>query len=167
MTDRTYCRTMSRYNAWQNKGLWDVLKQMDEANLAADRGLPQGSVLGTLNHLLWLDQMWLSRLFKVKTPDVAHDKTAQMTPTTAAWWAERFRADGALRMWADTLASVDLHGDLAFWSLTSQSDVIAPRDICVMHMFNQQADLRAQVRFVLAGMGQALPPTALFLMPRD
>jgi uncharacterized damage-inducible protein DinB len=111
--------------------------------------------------------MWLSRLFKVKTPDVAQDKTAQMTPTTAAWWAERFRADGALRMWADTLASVDLHGDLAFWSLTSQSDVIAPRDICVMHMFNQQADLRAQVRFVLAGMGQALPPTALFLMPRD
>ncbi|WP_372805086.1 DinB family protein, partial [Loktanella salsilacus] len=61
MTDRTYCRTMSRYNAWQNKGLWDVLKQMDEADLAADRGLPQGSVLGTLNHLLWLDQMWLSR----------------------------------------------------------------------------------------------------------
>ena len=65
------------------------------------------------------------------------------------------------------LASFDLHGDLAFVSLTSQNDVIAPQALCVMRMFNQQTELRAQVRFVLIGMGQDLPPTALFLMPRD
>ena len=50
------------------------------------------------------------------------------------------------------LASFDLHGDLAFVSLTSQNDVIAPQALCVMRMFNQQTELRAQVRFVLIGM---------------
>jgi uncharacterized damage-inducible protein DinB len=167
VTDRTYCRTMSRYNAVQNKALWSFLQQMDEADLTADYGSPQRSVLGTLNHLLWLDQMWLSRLFKVKPPEAPQDKTATLTPTSAAWWAERFCADAALRMWADMLASFDLHGDLAFVSLTGQNDVIAPQAVCVMRMFNQQTDLRVQVRFVLIGMGQDLPPTALFLMPRD
>jgi len=46
---------MSRYNALQNKALWSFLQQMDEADLTADYGSPQRSVLGTLNHLLWLD----------------------------------------------------------------------------------------------------------------
>lgn len=167
MIDRAYCRTMTRYNFWQNRSLWDVLQTIDAADLTADRGLPQGSVLGTLNHLLWLDQMWLSRLFRVTAPQVAQDATAQLTPTLPAWWAERFRADGALRMWADTLSSLDLHGEIAFWSLSRRDDVIVPRTICILHMFTQQTDLRAQVRLVLTQDGHALPPTALFLMPND
>ena len=166
MIDRAYCRTMARYNFWQNRTLWDVLQTVDATAAAADRGLPQGSVLGTLNHLLWLDQMWLSRLFTLKVPQVVQDGADRMTPTLPAWWAERFRADGALRMWADTLASVDLHGDVAFWSLSSRSDVIVPRDVAVLHMFTQQTDLRGRVRQVLAEMGHDLPPTALFLMPQ-
>ncbi|MCF7700799.1 DinB family protein [Loktanella sp. M215] len=167
MIDRAYCRTMSRYNAWQNKLLWGVLEEVDEVALLRDQGLPQGSVLGTLNHLLWLDQMWLSRLFKVKAPPSDFARAAQETPSPATWWAARFRADGALRMWADTLSSVDLTGDIAFYSLSSESDVIVPRATCVMHMFNQQTDQCARVRQVLSQAGQTLPPTALFLMPRD
>ena len=166
MIDRAYCRTMARYNFWQNRTLWDVLQEVGDADALADRSLPQGSVLGTLNYLLWLDQMWLSRLFNLKAPQVAHDGAAGLTPTLPAWWAERFRADGALRMWADTLSSVDLHGDVAFWSITSGSDVIVSRGIAVQHMFTQQVELRARVRQVLAEMGHDLPPAALFLMPQ-
>ena len=167
MIDRAYCRTMARYNFWQNRTLWDVLQTLDDAAAMADQALPGGSVLGTLNHLLWLDQMWLSRLFRIKAPVAEAEASAQLTPTLPAWWAERFRADGALRMWADTLATVDLHGDIAFYSLSHGGDVIAPRDVCVMHMFTQQADLRGRVRQVLAGAGHDLPPTALFLMPKE
>ena len=167
MIDRAYCRTMARYNFWQNRMLWDVVQKLDEAGSLADRSLPQGSILGTLNHLLWLDQMWLSRLFKVAAPKITADAAPTMTPTLSAWWADRFRADGALRMWADTLSSVDLHGEIAFWSLSLAGDVIAPRMTCVMHMFIQQTDIRAQVRHVLAEMGHDLPPTALFLMPQE
>ena len=167
MIDRAFCRTMSRYNAWQNRLLWEVLEPMDGDALRRDAGLPQGSVLTTLTHLLWLDQMWLSRLFRVKAPNSDFERAAAETPSPATWWAARFRADGALRMWADTLSSVDLTGDIAFYSLSSESDVIVPRATCVMHMFNQQTDQRARVRQVLSQSGQTLPPTALFLMPRD
>ena len=167
MIDRAYCRVMARYNAWQNKALWSVLQDMDEADLLAEKGLPQGSILGTLNHLLWLDQMWLSRLFRLPAPTATVAEAARLMPTMSAWWADRFRADGALRMWADTLSSLDLHGEIAFWSLSSESDVIVGRDICVLHMFTQQTDQRAKVRLVLTRAGIDLPPTALFLMPHD
>ncbi len=167
MIDRAYCRTMARYNAWQNKMLWDVLQTMDEEALRHDAGLPQGSVVKTLNHLLWLDQMWLSRLFHVAPPKAAAKDAADLTPTLAAWWAERFRTDGGLRMWADTLASVDLTGQIAFWSLTTQGDVIVSRSVCAMHMFTQQTEVRARVRQVLASMGTTLPPAPLFMMPTD
>ena len=166
MIDRSYCRTMARYNFWQNRTLWDVLQNIGDGDALADRNLPQGSVLGTLNYLLWLDQMWLSRLFNMKAPQVALDGAGGLTPTLPTWWAERFRADGALRMWADTLSSIDLHGDVAFWSISSGSDVIVPRDVAVQHMFTQQIELRARVRQVLAEMGHDLPPAALFLMPQ-
>lgn len=165
MIDRAYCRRMARYNAWQNKALWGVIQHVEDAALRQDRGLPGGSMLGTLNHLLWLDRMWLSRLTPQPAPDHAAADSTDLTPTPAVWWAERFRADGALRMWSDTLASVDLHGELAFWSITAQSDVIVGRETCIVHMFNQQTDLRAQVRLVLAQDGHTLPPAALFLMP--
>jgi uncharacterized damage-inducible protein DinB len=85
VTDRTYCLTLSHYNPPQNKALRSFLQQMDEANLTADYGSSRRSVLGSLNHLLWLDQTWLTRLFKVKPPEAPQDKTATLTPTSAAW----------------------------------------------------------------------------------
>ncbi|SEN62203.1 Uncharacterized damage-inducible protein DinB (forms a four-helix bundle) [Loktanella fryxellensis] len=167
MIDRAYCRRMARYNAWQNRSLWAVMEPLSQSVLTDDAGLPQGSVLGTLNHLLWLDRMWLSRLYKMTPPPVTELEAVDLTATPAAWWAERFRTDGALRMWADTLATVDLHGQIAFWSISRHSDVIVPRDACVIHLFTQQTDLRARVRQVLGAVGHALPPTALFLMPEE
>ncbi|MBS1303508.1 DinB family protein [Loktanella sp. SALINAS62] len=153
MIDRAYCRMMARYNAWQNKSLWSVLEAIPDADLHADVGLMHGSILGTLNHLLWLDRMWLHRFAAQPVPDAAMDATATMTADKTAWWTARFRTDGGLRMWADTLASVDLSGDMAFYSLTRHDDMIAPRSVCVMHMFNQQTHYRAMVMGALTKAG--------------
>ncbi len=39
-----YCRTMARYNTWQNDGLRKVLSSMDRAELDRDRGAFFGSI---------------------------------------------------------------------------------------------------------------------------
>lgn len=167
MIDRGFCRTMSRYNAWQNKALWSVIDAMDEVDILTDHLGPHTSVLGRLNRLLWIDQMWLSRLstFKVRHQTLA--ESAEMRPTPATWWAERFRTDGTFRMWADTLSSLDLTGDMAFWSISLETDVIRPKTMCIMHIFNQQTAQRAQIRNLLAAAGQSLPPSDLFLLPAE
>ena len=55
MIDAGYVRSMARYNAWQNRQLTDTLKKMSDKDLRKDRRGFFGSILGTLNHLLWKD----------------------------------------------------------------------------------------------------------------
>ena len=56
-----YCQTMARYNAWQNAQLIDAVTPLDAEALLAERGAFFGSILGTLNHLLWGDGVWMAR----------------------------------------------------------------------------------------------------------
>ncbi|MGM0741406.1 MAG: DinB family protein [Pseudomonadota bacterium] len=48
-----YGVTMARYNDWQNRQLEVALDGVPDAVLRADQGAFFGSILGTLNHLLW------------------------------------------------------------------------------------------------------------------
>ena len=66
-----YCRIMARYNQWQNKAVTEVVESMAPAELTEDRGAFFGSILGTLNHLLWADLVWMSRLDGGDGPGVA------------------------------------------------------------------------------------------------
>ena len=167
MIDRAYCRRMARYNAWQNKLLWDVIEPMPKADITKDLPMEHGSLLGALNHLLWLDRMWLSRLYAIDRPAQELAESTKMTKDARGWWLERFRADGALRMWAETLKSVDLMDQIAFWSISLEEDIILDKATCIMHMFNQQTDQRAVIRSHLAAMGQTLPRVNLFELPPE
>jgi uncharacterized damage-inducible protein DinB len=166
LIDKAYCRRMARYNTWQNKALWALIGLMPQADLTADAGLPQKFVLASLNQLLWLDRMWLWRLHGIRAPVTPADKSTQMTVNSADWWAERFRVNGALRMWAVTLASLDLTDDMAFYLISLKQDMIESREICIMHMFNQQIDQRANVRGHLFKLGHVLDSTNLLQMTK-
>ena len=61
MIDPAYCRTMARYNAWQNAQLIPVLEAIGHDALLEDRGGFFGGILATANHLLWGDTIWMSR----------------------------------------------------------------------------------------------------------
>ena len=165
MIDRAYCRRMARYNAWQNRLLWDTLEPIERGALTEALPMQHGSLLGALNHLLWLDRMWLSRLYRIAPPDTGLADSVRLHADGHGWWTDRFRTDGALRMWADTLNSVDLMDQIAFWSISLEEDIILSKAECVMHMFNQQTDQRAVIRSHLAARGMTLPPVNLFQMP--
>ena len=55
-------RMFALYNRWANERLYDCAAQLTPAALAEDRGAFFGSLLGTLNHLLVTDRLWMSRL---------------------------------------------------------------------------------------------------------
>lgn len=55
-------RMFALYNRWANERLYDCAAQLTPAALAEDRGAFFGSLLGTLNHLLVTDRVWMSRL---------------------------------------------------------------------------------------------------------
>ena len=99
-----YFRMMARYNAWQNRQLDKALEGLPLEDLTADRGAFFGSILGTLNHILWADGMWMSRFDRsMPRPRGGIPESAGLFPTLGAWSAERFRMDRQIAAWAAEL----------------------------------------------------------------
>ncbi len=61
MITPAYVRTMAAYNAEMNRRLYAAADRLDDAERRADRGAFWSSIHGTLCHLVWGDQMWMSR----------------------------------------------------------------------------------------------------------
>lgn len=52
---------MATYNQWMNERLYECARQLSEEQLRNDMGAFFGSILGTLNHLVVADIIWLRR----------------------------------------------------------------------------------------------------------
>lgn len=160
-----YCRSMARYNAWQNDGLRALIPTLDRAALYADRGAFFGSIMGTLNHLLWGDTLWISRFDGGAGPAVDPKDHLEMTPTPAVWAAERFALDARITLWAGSVSALDLVGDLSWYSGFAKREITKPRALCVMQLFNHQTHHRGQVHAMLTAIGEKPADTDLPLMP--
>lgn len=162
MIDPAYCQLMAYYNAHQNNGVRRVVEGMPMEELTQDRGAFFGSIFGTLNHLLWADQLWLSRFTDAKAPG---PHSLAYMPTIAAWGAERFRTDGQITEWARHIQALDLTGDLTWQAVMDKTEYTEPKSVCVVHYFNHQTHHRGQVHAMLTAAGQTLPPTDIPTLP--
>ncbi|GAB4287952.1 MAG: DinB family protein [Roseovarius sp.] len=161
-----YARVMARYNGWQNRLLAEALEGVPLAELTADRGAAFGSILGTLNHLLWADALWMSRLDPAFAPPAGGlADSAGLCPTLGVWEAERFVLDGRIAGWAAQLSAVRLAGEVRWPGAAGGEEMRRPVALVVMHMFNQQAHHRAQVHAMMTAAGLAAPVSDLCGMP--
>jgi uncharacterized damage-inducible protein DinB len=133
--------------------------------LTEDHGAFFGSILGTLNHILWADRMWLSRFADEARPKGGIAESTTLTPTGAAWSAGRFTTDGRISAWAEEVHSFGLTGDLTWYSGASGAEVTRPVAACVIHMFNHQTHHRGQVHVMLTRAGRPAPVTDIAFMP--
>ena len=162
-----YCRMMARYNAWQNRWLRATLEAMPQEEALRDRGAFFGSLLGTANHVLWADAVWLARLEEREGPGGSIAESVALHPTPAAWAAARYRMDARLLRWAEELRAVDLLGDLAWMSGAAGRRVSRPCALCIVHMFNHATQHRGQMHAMLTAAGYPTEDTDLFLMPEE
>lgn len=165
MIGSDYYRMMARYNGWQNRQLFDLLRDLPPDELTRDRKAFFGSILGTLSHLLWGDHMWMSRFDGGSAPDGGIADSTQLVLTLGTWDAERFRMDGRIRLWAASLANIDLQGNLTWFSGAAGREVSRPMAQCVVHMFNHQTHHRGQVHAMMTAAGVSAPVSDLVFMP--
>ncbi|MEM1422133.1 MAG: DinB family protein, partial [Pseudomonadota bacterium] len=83
MISPDHVRTMARYNRWQNRSLYGAADSLPDEARREDRGAFFGSIFGTLNHLLWADQMWMRRFAETPAPAV---RTISESPELHADW---------------------------------------------------------------------------------
>ncbi|WP_424363735.1 DinB family protein [Methylocystis parvus] len=164
MIDPAYVRTMARYARWQNDNLYSGADTLSEEARHQDRGAFFKSIRATLNHLLWADTMWMSRLSDFPQPTVGLSGSASYFNDWEALKRERAAMDRRIVDWAHAIGVAELAGDLA-WRSSTNTDFVKPRWLVITHMFNHQTHHRGQAHAMITAAGAKPYITDLVIMP--
>jgi len=85
MITGAYAREMARYNTWQNNQLAEFFEGLTQEELTRERGAFFGSILGTANHLLWGDWIWMSRFDKGEGPNCGIPESTAICADLSEW----------------------------------------------------------------------------------
>lgn len=161
MVNCDYARMMARYNRWMNEKIYAAAAQLTTEELGADRGAFFGSVLGTLNHLMVADLIWLQR-FSALPPNAALAPLRNLPapkaldempyPDFATLREKREWLDGIIESWADALDSAGLDQVLEYANTRNQR-FRKRLGGAIMHFFNHQTHHRGQVTTLLSQAG--------------
>jgi uncharacterized damage-inducible protein DinB len=170
MISPAYAQMMARYNRWQNHSLYTAADGLTDAERRKDRGAFFKSIHATLNHILWADAMWMSRVSDAPKPTVGISDSDAYCDNWEMLKQERIALDERLIAWADRLDEAWLSADLCWRPATRQTDMARPRWRVVAHIFNHQTHHRGQVHAMLTAAGARPEATDLIMMeaaPQD
>ncbi len=160
---------MARYNEVMNAKLVALVTPVPAEELLAPRGAFFGSVLGTMNHILVADLLWLRRMRHLPAadvlsridvlPDISH-LTDLLYPDMAAYAAVRAELDNLIRVFVDRLTDDDLSAALSYVN-TAGDPFVKTLGLVLDHVFNHQTHHRGQVTTLLSQMGLDIGVTDL------
>ncbi|MBT8441136.1 MAG: DinB family protein [Gammaproteobacteria bacterium] len=137
-------RVMAAYNRQVNRQVYAACESLSEAELKQDRGAFFSSILGTLNHLLLVDRLWLGGF--TGNPVAFGSLDEELYGVFAELREERDRTDAEIITWADTLPPTEL-------AKPFNERLTFPRWLAVTHFFNHQTHHRGQLSALLSQCG--------------
>jgi len=161
-----FAHRMALYNEWQNKNLYSAADKLADEERKRERGAFFGSIHGTLNHLLWGDQIWMSRFADTPKPAGGIAGSTTRFPDWEDLKRERVAFDRVIVEWAETLDPKWLAGDMTYFSGAAGREITMPRWLLVTHMFNHETHHRGQVHCMLTQCGVKPGDTDLPFMRR-
>lgn len=171
-----YIRKMADYNRWMNEKVYAAASRLPADELAAERGAFFGSVVGTLNHLMVADLIWLKRFARHPTAHAALAPLEAIAFPTALdqrlyedftlLRERRAWLDGIIQAWADSLAEDDL-GHVLEYTNTHNQRFRKRFAGLTMHFFNHQTHHRGQVTTLLSQAGMDVGETDLRALLAD
>jgi uncharacterized damage-inducible protein DinB len=159
-----FVRTMAAYNAEMNRRLYGAAGRLSDAERRGPGGGFWDSIHGTLCHLLWGDQAWMSRFDGWAPPPVKIKDSAGMIADFAELSRRRVEADEKINAWATRVDDAWLAGEMVWFSQSAGKEMRQPRMMLVTHFFNHQTHHRGQVHALLTAAGESTGDTDLFLV---
>ena len=159
-----YVRTMAAYNAEMNRRLYEAAARIPDPARRQDRGAFWGSLHGTLCHLLWGDQMWMSRFDGWPTAAVIQKESAALVADFDELRRLRADADERISAWAGRVTEPWLAAEQVWFSSSVQRELKQPRSFLVTHFFNHQTHHRGQAHALITACGEKTGDTDLFLV---
>jgi len=164
MISLSYVCTMASYNSEMNRRIFEAAGRLSDEERRAERGVFWRSIHGTLSHILWADQMQMSRFAQWPKPVAPIEASGGDGVSFEALWQERETFDHALLEWAAGLAPQWLDGEIAWRSIAKGRDVTSSKALLVVHMFNHQTHHRGQVHALITRAGESTGDTDLWLI---
>jgi uncharacterized damage-inducible protein DinB len=155
---------MAEYNGWMNERLYATCAPMSDEERKRNRGAFFKSIHSTLNHILWADRVWMTRLagksYEVTVP-LGTDVFADFDELRDA----RASLDADISEWAANLTEERLNAPYTFVSSVLNITRVQPTWSFVTHMFNHQTHHRGQLTTLLSQAGIDVGVTDVLLMP--
>ena len=166
---------LAQYNATMNRKLYDAAASLPADEVSADRGAFFGSLLGTLNHLLAGDTIWLTRfalhpsgfraLAALRETPAPGSLTHSFGDNLVALRAHRMRLDGVITALAQEASDADLAHILAYRN--SRGTFQKRFGGLLLHFFNHQTHHRGQASTLLSQAGVDIGVTDLLVLIPD
>jgi uncharacterized damage-inducible protein DinB len=158
-----YVVAMAAYNEWMNAKVYASAGGLSAEALSLERNAFFGSIMGTLNHLVAGDTLWLKRFATHPTGHVSLDPIRELPHPDALnrsmfenfdeLLAQRRMLDALIREWAADLTEADLSHVLSY---NNMQGVPARKSFAglLAHFFNHQTHHRGQATTLLSQAGQ-------------
>jgi uncharacterized damage-inducible protein DinB len=140
------------YNHWANGVVYGAAHALTPEEFTADKGAFFGSLMGTLNHLLCADRVWMRRFTGEGEVPTALDTIyhRQLESLKAARDAE----DARISAWIDGLDERTLAENFSYVPITTPQPVTQRLGSALMHFFNHQTHHRGQCHMILTSLGK-------------
>ena len=170
MSLKGHFELLSNYNQWMNSKVYEAAAHLTAIDLAKDRGAFFSSLLGTLNHIVVGDTIWLKRFATHPSCLNSLREVADLRNPTSldelvfedlgSLSEHRIWLDREIIKWISELSESDLDFVLSYHN-TKGIPAKKRYSSLVLHFFNHQTHHRGQVSTLLSQAGVDIGVTDL------
>jgi uncharacterized damage-inducible protein DinB len=161
---RRHFQMFAAYNRWANAVLYDAAAELSPDELARDAGVFFGSLIGTLNHILAADRIWMKRFTGEGAAPASLD--AILYPALPVLRAAREAEDERIVAWIGSLPDAAFAGRFTNLNGTDIRTITPRQAPALAHFFNHQTHHRGQAHAVLTALGRPSPALDLVYFQR-
>ena len=149
---RRHFQMFAAYNRWANAAVYDAAQELSADELSRDTGAFFGSLIGTLNHILAADRIWMKRFTGEGSAPASLD--AILHPALPALRVAREAEDARIVAWIDALPDKAFAGRFTYLSVTDMRTISQRLAPALAHFFNHQTHHRGQAHMILTAFGK-------------
>lgn len=161
---KQYFTMMAAYNRWANGILYDAAATLTAEDYMRDTGAFFRSMMGTLNHILVADRIWMSRFTGKGAAPASLD--AILHSTLPALRRARETEDNHIIEWIAGLDDEQLEGRFTYMTVVNPRTISQRLAPALTHLFNHQTHHRGQAHMILSVLGKDPPSLDLIYFHR-